>query len=652
MNFKPLFVKAFAWMITNAFLPSTSADAAYGSFQIPKCYDEELLITPQNHNASFAKYRLAFSKFYENWPYLIVEPLTSSRSVGEFFLASSTDMKLGKDAISQTVKCSNANNIKFTARSGGHNNEGASVMNGLLTIDTRGMNRVCAKPKYNNSSKKKISPKERSYWSPGTVSVGPGATAGQALFLSFNETSEEVGSSLFNYAGALPVGQKPSVGMAGLTLGGGFGFMTRFGGFLCDRLISFEAVIPSGPLAGEQITVTKDGPHKDLFWAACGGGGGNFVVVTDFKFDLLPVCPYDNTTKEDDLTIKCTGVVLVKYPVMLNDTEAIEFYQHMSYDIDTRITLNFEVESSTHAMVAGIFLGPWSAFVNSLKKTAGVNETTPLTLSGFMQHSKIMTDFAQAVTDLTGWTNDKPPSILLDAFLDKRTYFKYKSFFLFEPVNQMVIEILQDLVRYEGDDSLVFEFQSLGGGPQTDINKYDPENIYQSPPNNFSSVDPKATAFPHRNARHCLMLKATGSTLEKAESLLQKMEHSFFKLAPHIKGHASYYNHMDVSVPGIDVYFKNGVETNPSVTESEKDYWIQRLTSVRRKYNGDGMLSNLRPCCDDPKTPSPPVKAPVCINDNSFQCDWKQKYSFYKKILSKIKEITRVKWFVRGKKNL
>ena len=70
-----------------------------------------------------------------------------------------------------------------------------------------------------------------------------------------------------------------------------YSIQQRFGGFLCDRLISFDAVIPSGPSAGEQITVTKDGPHKDLFWTACGGGGGNFAVVTDFEFDLLPVCP-------------------------------------------------------------------------------------------------------------------------------------------------------------------------------------------------------------------------------------------------------------------------------------------------------------------------------------------------------------------------
>ena len=186
-------------MILHSMITSTGAD----TFQIPACYDNGHLIKPQMQQ--FATHRLAFSKFYENWPYLIAEPLPYSP--GKFVPANSTGMKAGKDSVSRIVNCSNVNSIKFTARSGGHNNAGASVMNGLLTIDTRGMNRVRAKP--NTLSKTTISPNERSYWSPGTVKVGVGATAGQALFLSFNQTSSEVGSIPYSYAGALPVGQKP-----------------------------------------------------------------------------------------------------------------------------------------------------------------------------------------------------------------------------------------------------------------------------------------------------------------------------------------------------------------------------------------------------------------------------------------------------------
>ena len=116
----------------------------------------------------------------------------------------------------------------------------------------------------------------------------------------------------------------------------------------------------------------------------------------------MPVCPYDPSkeTKEDDLIVECSGVIQVQYYVVLNDIKAIDFYQHMSFNIDTRITLNYEVYNATHGLVAGIFLGSWAAFIHSLQ-AVGVSEMTPLTLSGFIHSSKNETNFAQAITDLT-----------------------------------------------------------------------------------------------------------------------------------------------------------------------------------------------------------------------------------------------------------
>ena len=131
------------------------------------------------------------------------------------------------------------------------------------------------------------------------------------------------------------------------------------------------------------------------------------------------------------------------------------------------------------------------------------------------------------------------------------------------------------------------------------------------------------------------MLKSSGNkTLEDAEVVLQKMEYYFFKLSAHIKGHASYYNHMDISIPGIDVYFRNGVETNPSISESDKDYWVNRLANVRREYNDDGMLSNLRPCCESSLDESsglceePKGKVPIDFGNGNIR---RKKCKGYKK---------------------
>ncbi len=82
---------------------------------------------------------------------------------------------------------------------------------------------------------------------------------------------------------ALPAGSCPSVGIAGLTLGGGQGVLTRFLGLTCDTLRAADVVLPDSTL----VTATE-GDDGDLFWALRGGGGGNLGVVTAFTFETAP----------------------------------------------------------------------------------------------------------------------------------------------------------------------------------------------------------------------------------------------------------------------------------------------------------------------------------------------------------------------------
>ncbi|MHB8458435.1 MAG: FAD-binding oxidoreductase, partial [Acidimicrobiales bacterium] len=78
---------------------------------------------------------------------------------------------------------------------------------------------------------------------------------------------------------AVPGGSCPSVGLAGLALGGGLGVVDRKFGLTCDNLEAADVVLASG----EVVTCTSSS-HSDLFWALRGGGGGNFGVVTEFRF--------------------------------------------------------------------------------------------------------------------------------------------------------------------------------------------------------------------------------------------------------------------------------------------------------------------------------------------------------------------------------
>lgn len=81
----------------------------------------------------------------------------------------------------------------------------------------------------------------------------------------------------------LPGGQCPSVGVAGLTLGGGLGFSMRSLGMVSDNLISTRVVLANG-----DIVTASETEHPDLFWALRGGGGGNFGINTEFTFKANP----------------------------------------------------------------------------------------------------------------------------------------------------------------------------------------------------------------------------------------------------------------------------------------------------------------------------------------------------------------------------
>ena len=94
----------------------------------------------------------------------------------------------------------------------------------------------------------------------------------------------DVYARLASGGATIPAGSCPTVGVGGLALGGGVGFASRKLGTTADNVLSVQIVTADG-----RILTCDRTQHADLYWACRGGGGGNFGVVTSFRFRIHPV---------------------------------------------------------------------------------------------------------------------------------------------------------------------------------------------------------------------------------------------------------------------------------------------------------------------------------------------------------------------------
>ncbi|MFK8034855.1 MAG: FAD-binding oxidoreductase [Hyphomicrobiales bacterium] len=108
----------------------------------------------------------------------------------------------------------------------------------------------------------------------------------------------------------LPGGVHPNVGLAGITLGGGVGYLSRQYGLLCDRLESVELVDASG-----NLLVASANEHADLFWACKGGGGGNLGVAARFVFNAVRTTTQHAIVIVDTVTPERMAAILEIWPI-------------------------------------------------------------------------------------------------------------------------------------------------------------------------------------------------------------------------------------------------------------------------------------------------------------------------------------------------
>lgn len=162
---------------------------------------------------------------------------------------------VGTVDVIRAVDFAQRNKLLIAVRGGGHNIAGNAVCDGGLMIDLSPMKSV------------RVNPETRRAY------VEPGATLSD-----FDHEAQAFGL-------ATPLGINSTTGVAGLTLGGGFGWLSRKHGMSVDNLISADVVTADAKLI--RVSAKK---NADLFWGIR-GGGGNFGIVTSFEFKLHPVGP-------------------------------------------------------------------------------------------------------------------------------------------------------------------------------------------------------------------------------------------------------------------------------------------------------------------------------------------------------------------------
>jgi FAD/FMN-containing dehydrogenase len=159
------------------------------------------------------------------------------------------------DDVAAALTLARRHDLAVAVRGGGHSIPGWSVCDGGLVIDLTEMKQVL------------IDPAAR------TAVVQPGVTWGE-----FDAAAQQHGL-------ATPGGEISHTGIAGLTLGGGIGWLSRMHGLACDNLVAAQLVTADG-----EIRHVDDATDPDLLWGLR-GGGGNFGVVTSFTYRLHPVGP-------------------------------------------------------------------------------------------------------------------------------------------------------------------------------------------------------------------------------------------------------------------------------------------------------------------------------------------------------------------------
>jgi FAD/FMN-containing dehydrogenase len=367
-------------------------------------------------------------------------------------------------AVGSTIRWATANGVSFAIRSGGHSYEGFS-QSADLVIDVRGMTAI------------QLAPDKKS------VSIGSGASLG-AIY-----------KALEPFHLAIPAGTCFPVGVAGHSLGGGFGLLGRPLGLACDNVLSMEVVDASG-----NILNVNGQENSDLFWALRGGGNGSFGVVTNFNFRASLV----NLVAKFAITWKKPVSQAAKIVLAWQ-----EWLDNLPPAVTCTLHLTKEAGGLIQVHIAGLSVDSES------KLTAQLKRLQKLAGSADIQSTSTLT-FAKAATIFNGG-GPAYESVLM----------KGKSDYATEMMSEQgVLTLLNGLQTAPGEIAVLLD--SYGGA----INK----------------VAADATAFVHRgNTKYLIQYFMQWESPTATETNMAMMRALYGSMRPHVSGE-SYVNYCDLDL--------------------------------------------------------------------------------------------------------
>ena len=408
------------------------------------------------------------------------------------------------DDVVTAVQFAKEHNLLVAVRGGGHNIAGKALCNGGLLIDLCNMTAVDVDVVNKRAN------------------VGPGALLG------------DVDQATQSHGLATSTGINSTTGIAGLTLGGGFGWLTRKYGMTIDNLVSADVVTANG----EKIRASET-ENADLFWGLR-GGGGNFGIVTSFEFKLHEVGP--------DVW---SGLVVYPFSEAISVLQQYRDFvatapEELSVWVVARKApplpfLPEEVHGTEIIALAALYTGDMAE---------GERLTQPITQFGTVLGNALsphkFSDF-QAAFD---------PLLAPGA----RNYWKSHDF---EAMNDEMIDVMIEGIENLPSPHCEIFFAHLGGA--------------------MKRVDPTATAYAGRNAEFVMNIHGRWEDPDDDHACISWSRGVFEKMTPHATGSA-YVNFM--------------TEEEQERVEDAYGINHARLVELKNKYDPENMFrinQNIKP---------------------------------------------------------